>query len=107
LRELGPFESAAEAKRNVVAAIAKVAAELGNTPSVCRKCYVHPAVLEAYLGGITIADAKEKLDDEIAEHAAALRREELALLKLLEQRALLEKASSKPKKTQRAQRTQR
>ena len=92
--------SIAEAKRNVVAAIAKVAAELGNTPSVCRKCYVHPAVLEAYLGGITIADAKEKLDHEIAEHAAALRREELALLKLLEQRALLEKASSKQKKTQ-------
>src|SRR6185312_8170574 len=98
LRELGPFESAAEAKRNVVAAIAKVAAELGNTPSVCRKCYVHPAVLEAYLGGITIADAKEKLDDEIAAHAAALRREELALLKLLEQRALLE-TTSKQKKT--------
>jgi DNA topoisomerase-1 len=92
LRELGPFESAAEAKRNVVAAIAKVAAELGNTPTVCRKCYVHPAVLEAYLGGMTVKDAKAKLDDEIAEHAAVLRREEIALLKLLEQRALLEKA---------------
>jgi DNA topoisomerase-1 len=99
LRELGPFASAAEAKRNVVATIAKVAAELGNTPSVCRKCYVHPAVLEAYLGGITIADAKGKLDDEIAKHAAALRREELALLNLLEQRALLEK-TQKQKKTQ-------
>jgi DNA topoisomerase-1 len=92
LRELGPFASAAEAKRNVVAAIAKVAAELGNTPTVCRKCYVHPAVLEAYLGGITIKDAKEKLDDEIAELAAVLRREDIALLKLLEQRSLLEKA---------------
>jgi DNA topoisomerase-1 len=89
LRDLGPFTSAAEAKKNVVAAIAKVAAELGNTPSVCRKCYVHPAVLEAYLGGITIADAKHKLDAEIAEHEAALRAEELALLQLLEQRALL------------------
>ena len=89
LRDLGPFNSAAEAKKNVVAAIAKVAAKLGNTPSVCRKCYVHPAVLEAYLGGLTVKDAVQKLDEEIAEHEAALRAEELALLKLLEQRALL------------------
>jgi len=89
LQEIGPFTSATEAKKNVVAAIAKVAAQLGNTPSVCRKCYVHPAVLDAYLGGITIEAAKEKLDEEIAEHAAALRHEELALLKLLEQRVAL------------------
>ena len=50
LKELA-FETQAEAKRNVVAAIESVAARLGNTPSVCRKCYVHPAVVEAYLGG--------------------------------------------------------
>ena len=93
LREFGPFASEAEAKRNVVQAIAAVAKKLGNTPSVCRKCYVHPAVLEAYLGGMTIKAAEEKLDKEIADHATALRREERALLALLEQRALLQKAS--------------
>jgi DNA topoisomerase-1 len=45
------FETQAEAKRNVVAAIESVAGRLGNTPAVCRKCYVHPAVVDAYLGG--------------------------------------------------------
>jgi len=90
LREFGPFESEAEAKRNVVQAIAAVAAKLGNTPSVCRKCYVHPAVLEAYMGGITARVAQH---EEIAEHAEALRREERALLELLKQRMLLEKAA--------------
>jgi DNA topoisomerase-1 len=45
------FRTKGEAKRNVVAAIAKVADQLGNTPSVCRKCYVHPLVIESYLAG--------------------------------------------------------
>ena len=95
LREIGPFTTATEAKKNVVQAITAVAAKLGNTPSVCRKCYVHPAVLEAYLGGMSAKQAekaKEKLDEEIAEHAHALRQEEMALVELLQQRVLLEKA---------------
>jgi DNA topoisomerase I len=49
LRECEACESAAQAKRNVSAAIKQVAARLNNTPAVCRKCYVHPAVLETYL----------------------------------------------------------
>ncbi|HEX4590241.1 MAG TPA: DNA topoisomerase IB [Gemmataceae bacterium] len=40
-----------EAKRNVVAAVRQVAERLGNTVAVCRKCYIHPAVLDGYLGG--------------------------------------------------------
>ena len=51
LREAGAFDSQAQAKRNVVAAIEAVAKALGNTPAVCRKCYVHPAVIERYLDG--------------------------------------------------------
>ena len=51
LRELEGFESATEAKRNVVAAIDRVAKRLGNTRSVCRRAYVHPAVVESYLDG--------------------------------------------------------
>jgi DNA topoisomerase-1 len=93
LREIGPFTTATEAKKNVVEAIKAVAGRLGNTPSVCRKCYVHPAVLEAYLGGMSAGEVKERkkeLEDEIAEHSAALRREEQALIDLLEQRLLLE-----------------
>ncbi len=92
LKELGPFETATEGKRKVVEAIKSVAERLGNTPSVCRKCYVHPAVLEAYLGGTSVAEAKEQIEEEIEEHATALKREERALLDLLESRKLLEKA---------------
>ncbi|WP_233581266.1 DNA topoisomerase IB [Acidipila sp. EB88] len=92
LREFAPFSTAAEAKRNVVQAITAVAARLGNTPSVCRKCYVHPAVLEAYLGGTTTQAAKQQLEHEIAEQAHALHEDELLLLELLEQRSLLDTA---------------
>ncbi len=92
LSEIGPHTSVTEAKRNVVQAIKQVAGRLGNTPSVCRKCYVHPAVLETYLGGISIQAAKQELDAEIAEQTHALRHEEQALLNLLDQRLALEKA---------------
>jgi len=90
---MGPFETETQAKKNVVEAIKAVAAKLGNTPAVCRKCYVHPAVLEAYMGGMTQQEAKRQIDEEIAEHESALREEERALVELLEQRSLLEKAA--------------
>lgn len=93
LRELGPFENETQAKKNIVQAIKSVAEKLGNTPSVCRKCYVHPAVLEAYLGGITAQEAKKEIEEEIAEHEDALHKEEKLLVELLQQRALLEKAA--------------
>ena len=49
LAELGPAKSVTEAKRNVVTAMRLVAAELGNTPAICRASYVHPIVLARYL----------------------------------------------------------
>lgn len=45
------FETQNEAKKNVVAAIEQAAKKLGNTPTICRKCYVHPAVIDSYLAG--------------------------------------------------------
>lgn len=51
LRQIGPFASQAEAKRNIARAIEAVASRLGNTKAVCRKCYVHPSILESYLDG--------------------------------------------------------
>ncbi len=44
-----PAANAAEAKHNVAAALECVARRLGNTAAVCRKAYVHPAILETYL----------------------------------------------------------
>lgn len=54
LRETAEFSSETEAKRNIVRAIESVAERLGNTPAVCRKCYVHPGVIDAYLGGVVV-----------------------------------------------------
>jgi DNA topoisomerase I len=51
LQGMGRFGSQAEARRNVALAIEAVAGHLGNTKAVCRKCYVHPAVVEGYLDG--------------------------------------------------------
>jgi DNA topoisomerase I len=91
LREIGPYTSATQAKKNVVEAIKAVSKQLGNTPAVCRKAYVHPVVLEAYLDGKISADtAREELEEKIAEHEHALRQEELILLDLLNQRTSLE-----------------
>jgi DNA topoisomerase-1 len=52
------------AKRHVVRAIETVAARLGNTVSVCRKCYVHPAVVDAYLDGSLVRTLKARLSAE-------------------------------------------
>ena len=75
-----------QAKKNVVQAIESVAARLGNTPSVCRKCYVHPAVLDCYMNGTVWTVIKETNPDESADSGVSLQEEELALMKLLRQR---------------------
>jgi DNA topoisomerase I len=65
LQAFAPFESQAEGKRNVVQAIEAVAKKLGNTKAVCRKCYVHPAVLDTYLEG-KLAQFLERRPEEAA-----------------------------------------
>jgi DNA topoisomerase-1 len=82
LRETQAFETESEAKKNVVRAIAAVAGRLGNTPTVCRKCYVHPAVIASYMAG----EMGRPLRKQVEQAAAALRDEELDLLHLLERR---------------------
>lgn len=51
LETLGAFETQTQGKKNVVDAIKSTALQLGNTPAICRKCYIHPAALDAYLDG--------------------------------------------------------
>jgi DNA topoisomerase-1 len=87
LQEFEAFDSAVQAKKNVVRAITTVAARLGNTPSVCRKCYVHPAVLDHYLGG-TMAEMIKECSEvgEISHPSAALRQEEIAVMRLLQKK---------------------
>jgi DNA topoisomerase I len=51
LNALEPFSSGREAKRNLARAVESVAARLGNTPAICRRCYIHPVVVDSYLDG--------------------------------------------------------
>ena len=81
LREFEAFESQTQAKKNIVQAIRCVAERLGNTPAVCRKCYVHPAVLECYLAGMLRRADRLRSEDE--DSMEEVRREEKALLELL------------------------
>ncbi len=48
LRRFDDFTSQTEAKKNIATAVAAVARVMGNTPAVCRKCYIHPLILESY-----------------------------------------------------------
>jgi DNA topoisomerase-1 len=80
------FENKSQAKKNVKDAITAVAKVLGNTPAVCRKCYVHPAVLESYLDGNLIAGLKKRTEEGLAKSLGDLRSEEAAVLTFLQER---------------------
>jgi len=81
LQHLGPAESATDRKRKLRDAIAAVALRLGNTPTICRKCYVHPEVLAAYEEDALALDL-----DAAAAGEAGLMPPEAAVLEFLEQR---------------------
>ena len=86
LQAFEAFDSEAQAKKNVVQAIETVASRLGNTPAVCRKCYVHPEVIESYMSGATIHALREQVEQELADGLSDLQPEEAAVLALLQQR---------------------
>jgi DNA topoisomerase-1 len=79
LHEIGKPDSATAAKRQIREALHQVAARLGNTVAICRKCYVHPSVLEAYTAG-------ELRLRRLASKEGALRPEERATLRFLQRR---------------------
>jgi DNA topoisomerase-1 len=87
LRAMGPPASRREADRNVIRAIDAVAERLGNTRAVCRKYYVHPALLSAYLMGLTVPQppALPKRARR-AKPGAALRRDEVLVLQFLQEK---------------------
>jgi len=57
----GGFETKGQAKANIKTAICAVAKLLGNTPAICRRCYVHPAVVEAYLASTRIPGLRQAM----------------------------------------------
>ncbi len=88
LSRLGTAASERQAKKHVVQAVDEVARHLGNTRAVCRKYYVHPAILEAYMRDEVmdpLPPPPPNGEDKRTGTAAALRREEVAVLQFLQQ----------------------
>jgi DNA topoisomerase-1 len=77
--------SASAAKRTVARAIEAVASKLGNTPAICRRCYVHPVILDAYADGALRANFAPLLQQAEKRRSGRLRPEEEAVVALLEQ----------------------
>ncbi len=94
LQEVATFDSQAQAKKNVVRAVEEVAKRLGNTRTVCRKCYIHPAVIDAYMDGSLLETLAQRARAEM-KRLGALRPEEAAVLAFLQERLRRE---GKPRK---------
>lgn len=82
LSDLGPAGSKSARSKNVLATVRFVAAELGNTPAICRKAYVHPMILTRYLrNGSTIAVPRRRGSASLSRHTP----EETALIDFLDE----------------------
>jgi DNA topoisomerase-1 len=86
LREFETFDTEAGGKKNILRAIERVASRLGNTPSVCRKCYIHPAVIDAYMDQSLAQFLQQQSEAELRKNLRTLSGEEAAVLALLQQR---------------------
>ena len=84
LQELDQFDSDSQAKKNIVRAVESVAAKLGNTKAVCRKCYIHPAILDSYLDGSLLKNVAQRA--RRAARRGSLSAAEAAVLGLLQRR---------------------
>jgi DNA topoisomerase I len=79
-------ESSPSAKSVVTRAVESVARQLGNTPAICRKCYIHPAVLSAFQEPAILAIWQEAATGDVS--SVGMNPEERALLRFLEQQTV-------------------
>ena len=96
LQEFQEVDSQAQAKKNVVQAIERVAEKLGNTRTVCRKCYVHPAVIDSYMDGSLLQHLGGEVK-KLIKPLHQLKPEEAAVLVLLQKRLANEAKAQKRK----------
>ena len=80
LNEFEKIDSTAGMRRNITAAIRKVAGKLGNTPAVCRSSYIHPEILSAYMDGSLITHLKREIKGTLRTKLDGLTSEETARL---------------------------
>ena len=86
LRAMGPAKTKREAERNIVSAVDLTAKRLGNTRSVCRKYYIHPALIEAYLEGSVLPPMPERRWSKRKSKGPTLRQHEMDVLGFLKAR---------------------
>jgi DNA topoisomerase-1 len=96
LRQLGLADTETDVKKNMVAAVKATAQSLGNTPAVCRKSYIHPAVIEAYLDGSLIPKLNEWSSKTPSTSSRRLRPDEAAVLRFLKNGSNGRKKRAKP-----------
>jgi DNA topoisomerase-1 len=85
-REFETVTSERQAKKNIGMVVESVAKILGNTPAVCRRCYVHPDVINAYVEGETLDSVSQRISSRLKESLSRLRPAEAAVLALLQRR---------------------
>ncbi len=83
LQEFELFDTEAKKKRAVVRAVEKVAKHLGNTPAICRRCYIHPAIFDGYLDGTLLTTLKEQTRIYLAENVTGMSAEAAAVAAFL------------------------
>jgi DNA topoisomerase-1 len=92
LQRLELFDSQAKARKNVVQAVESVAKMLGNTPAICRKCYIHPAIFDGYIDGSLLDALKQRTEEKLADPGHGLAADEAAVIAFLSRQ--LEQAGS-------------
>jgi len=84
LNEFKQFSTAIQAKKNVLQAIETVAKKLGNTPTICRKCYIHPQIIDTYLEGNLQHHLQEDIANILSSEQKSLSAEEAMVLAFLQ-----------------------
>jgi DNA topoisomerase-1 len=98
LREFERVDNDAMRKRAVVRAVERVAKHLGNTPAICRRCYIHPAIFDGFLDGTLLATLAERTGVYLAQEIEGMSAEEAAVVAFLRLRLgeMAEEATAAP-----------
>ena len=101
LRELSEFDTQTSAKKHVLQAVEAVAKMLGNTPTICRKCYIHPPIFDGYLDGSLKRGLKRRAEAKLKSRASGLKAEEATVMAFLSRTLAGSDAQKGPKRSPR------
>jgi len=96
LRAIGPAKNKKEAEKNIVSAVDITAKRLGNTRSVCRKYYIHPVLIEAYLDGSVLPPMPDRPWSKRKSTGPTLRQHEMDVLGFIKARLKQKKRAEAP-----------